>query len=148
MKKEHPNTSTPSSNTVTTREKALNWFWDELAYTLRNNIANKYFPKIHKTLTEEEIEFCYSSEHPIEAVKEEISNREEEIKKLKEERQILLDALRDIINNWNEKMSGYIEVWKDGKDSVSGMGYYSPSSSMVSSEFIAKAREALKQVTK
>ena len=122
------------------------WFRSLNRYE-RADVCKKYKVKEGQVM-DEQIETIYLSEHPIEAVKEESSNREEEIKKLKEERQILLDALRDIINNWNEKMSGYIEVWKDGKDSVSGMGYYSPSSSMVSSEFIAKAREALKQVTK
>jgi hypothetical protein len=55
----------------------------------------------------------------------------------------LVEALNGIVNNWTERMGGDSEVWKDGKDSVSGMGYYSPSSSMVSSEFIAKAKVAI-----
>ena len=67
----------------------------------------------------------------------------EQVGELKEENERLKEALQGIINNWDERMSGDKEVWKDEKDSVSGHGYYSPSSSMVSSEFIAKARTAL-----
>lgn len=66
-----------------------------------------------------------------------------ENQELRESNTRLKEALQGILNNWDERMSGDKEVWKDGKDSVSGFGYYSPSSSMVSSEFISKAREAL-----
>lgn len=67
----------------------------------------------------------------------------EQYKKLEERNKVLEDALKGIIDNWTERMSGDIEVWKDPSSSVSGKGYYSPSASLVSSEFIAKGREAL-----
>lgn len=65
----------------TTRELALIWFWDELTYTPRNKVANKYFPKLHKTLTDEDIEFCYLSEHPHTEAKKE-DDEDKEIEKL------------------------------------------------------------------
>jgi len=68
-------------------------------------------------------------------------------KELEERVKVLEGALQGIIDNWDERMSGDKEVWKDGSNSVPGFGYYSPSSSMVSSEFIAKGREALSTPT-
>lgn len=65
------------------------------------------------------------------------------VKELEERNKVLEDALKGIIDNWTERMSGDIEVWKDPSSSVSSKGYYSPSASLVSSEFIAKGREAL-----
>jgi hypothetical protein len=65
------------------------------------------------------------------------------VKELEERNKVLEDALQGIVDNWTERMSGDIEVWKDPSSSVSGKGYYSPSASLVSSEFIAKGREAL-----
>ena len=68
---------------------------------------------------------------------------EAENKSLREANERMKEALKGIIDNWEERMSGDKEQWKDARDSVSGYGYYSPSASMVSSEFIANARKAL-----
>ena len=75
--------------------------------------------------------------------KKEADIAREKVKELEERNKVLEDALKGVVDNWTERMSGDIEVWKDPSSSVSGKGYYSPSASLVSSEFIAKGREAL-----
>jgi len=59
----------------------------------------------------------------------------------------LVEALKGIIDNWKERMRGDEEVLKTPLNSDMPP-YWSPSASMVSSEFIAKAKQALQQVTK
>ncbi len=76
-------------------------------------------------------------------MQEELLKLRVDVKELEERNKVLEDALKGIIDNWTERMSGDIEVWKDPSSSVSSKGYYSPSASLVSSEFIAKGREAL-----
>jgi len=56
----------------------------------------------------------------------------------------LRQALEDIIIDWSERMQGDIEEEKEG--GIEGMGkYWSPSSSLVSSKFIAQGRQAMQE---
>jgi len=59
-----------SNTTADTRlqDAANNWFWNDLSWTRRNEIAEKYFPNYGKSLNPTEIETCYLAEHPTKEV--------------------------------------------------------------------------------
>ena len=181
MKKEHPNTSTPSSNTVTIREKAIEWY-DDLNHEDRKGLSLKHFNRLDwHHLTDEQVLGMYNWEHPEQPSKEQSSNRKEgftderikheytnlfrylessscdlrahiicgellnnhlsilsENKRLKEERQILLDALRPLA-----------ELDLEGVNtSLDGNVVYQRNKTYINVGDVYKAREALKQVTK
>lgn len=61
---------------------------------------------------------------------------------LKKQRDELREALTAIVNDWDMIMNGNREVFKEPVIG-GGPNYWSPSASMVSSEFIAQARKAI-----
>jgi len=70
---------------------------------------------------------------------------QKEIVNLCEDKMVLMEALQAIVNNWDKRMTGDKEILKKGGSELQ-FDYWSPSASMVSSEFIASAREALNKV--
>lgn len=63
-----------------------------------------------------------------------------EYDKLKAINESLLSALKDAVKNWDERMHGDIEV----KKTYSEHEFWSPSASLISSEYIHQLREAIK----
>lgn len=68
---------------------------------------------------------------------------ENKYEKLKEERDLLLAASKAVLNNWDERLMGEMEVKKQHEEDFI---YWSPSASLISSEFISQLREAIKRV--
>lgn len=74
-----------------------------------------------------------------------IKDLKAQLEAAKEREKVLREAAKGIIDNWEERMGGDTEVYKNPDNSISGEAYYSPSASMVSSSFIANLRKALEQ---
>jgi len=135
---------TPGTWELSFIESALNAYWHYANNELEKDNSGEHLGDWEKTQYQKQREY---SRELMQQIDERTFYLQAENEQLKKQVEVLRGSGQLIINDWEERMGGDVEVFKNPANSISGEGYYSPTASMLSSSSIANLRKALEQTT-